>query len=228
MSEFEREVRYVVLKIKDALAYLSACQLDRLQEIGEAVAAGRAEAGKPPFNAVVVEQDWPEFDLVWQMIEARMKGQSYHLILPPLADRFSALKAERDGWERKARGFMDDVLALAESVAYWKADSGAAWDRCEERRKENEVLAAQVVAMRESLQKIYDRRPANTIPAKYEYAVEQIAQRMLVLDTTSAESILRERDAKVQDEMLDRFRGKHRDYANEIERELEEERRAGK
>ena len=28
--------------------------------------------GKPPFNAVVVEQDWPEFEMVWDAIEARM------------------------------------------------------------------------------------------------------------------------------------------------------------
>lgn len=71
-NEFKREPRYVVLKITDALAYLSACQLDRLQEIGEAIAAGRAADGKPIFNAVVVEQDWPEFEPTWSAIELRV------------------------------------------------------------------------------------------------------------------------------------------------------------
>lgn len=71
-NEFKREPRYMVLKIKDALAYLSACQLDRLQEIGEAIAAGRAADGKLPLNAVVVEQDWPEFDPTWAAIELRV------------------------------------------------------------------------------------------------------------------------------------------------------------
>ncbi len=69
--DFKREPRYVVFKIKDALAHLSACELDRLQEIGEKIAAGRAADGKPPFNAVVVEQDWPEFEPTWAAIEAR-------------------------------------------------------------------------------------------------------------------------------------------------------------
>ena len=95
-KEFKREPRYVVLKIKDVLAHLSACEIDRLQEFGEKCADGRNSEGKPPLNAVVVEQDWPEFDLVWQMIEARMTGQQYALLLPPIADRFSELERQRD------------------------------------------------------------------------------------------------------------------------------------
>lgn len=75
MSEFKREPRYVVFKISDLLACLSACELDRLQEIGEKVAANRAAEGKAPFDAVVVEQDWPEFEPTWAAIEARMTGR---------------------------------------------------------------------------------------------------------------------------------------------------------
>jgi hypothetical protein len=62
----------VVFKIKDIHAYLSTAQINALQTAGEDIAAGRATAGKPPFNAVVVEQDWPEFEMVWAAIEARM------------------------------------------------------------------------------------------------------------------------------------------------------------
>ena len=72
MSEFKRESRYVVFKIKDIHAYLSAAQIGALQTAGETIATGRAIVGKPPFNAVVVEQDWPEFEMVWDAIEARM------------------------------------------------------------------------------------------------------------------------------------------------------------
>lgn len=75
-DEFKREPRYIVLKIKDVLAHLSACQLDRLQEIGETVATGRSADGKPPLNVVVVEQDWPEFEQTWAAIEARMTGRA--------------------------------------------------------------------------------------------------------------------------------------------------------
>lgn len=71
-NEFKREHRYVVLKINDIAAYLNTAQIDTLQEIGEAIAAGRAAVGKPPFNAVVVERDWPEFEPTWAAIEARM------------------------------------------------------------------------------------------------------------------------------------------------------------
>lgn len=73
MSEqFKREWRYVVFKIKDIYAYLSDAQIDALQTAGETIAAGRAIAGKPQFSAVVVEQDWPEFEPTWDAIEARM------------------------------------------------------------------------------------------------------------------------------------------------------------
>jgi hypothetical protein len=82
-GEFKREVRYVVFKIKDIHAYLDSTQISDLNDIGEAIAEARAEAGKPPFNAVVVEQDWPEFDLVWAMIEARMTGSAIRTLKEP-------------------------------------------------------------------------------------------------------------------------------------------------
>lgn len=72
MSEFKREHRYLILKAKDALAYLSSEELNQLDKIGEKVAACRAAEGKSPFCAVVVEQDWPEFEPTWAAIEARM------------------------------------------------------------------------------------------------------------------------------------------------------------
>ena len=76
MSDFKREPRYVVFKIKDIHAYLSAAQIDALQTAGETIAVGRAISGKAPFNAVVVEQDWPEFEPTWEAIEARMTGNA--------------------------------------------------------------------------------------------------------------------------------------------------------
>lgn len=76
MSEFKREPRYLVLKIKDALAYLSSGELDQLNKIGEKIAAGRAAGGKAPFGAVVVEQDWPEFEPTWAAIETRMTANA--------------------------------------------------------------------------------------------------------------------------------------------------------
>lgn len=76
MSEFKREPRYLVFKIKDALAHLSSGELDQLNKIGEKIAAGRADEGEAPFNAVVVEQDWPEFEPTWAAIKARMPSNA--------------------------------------------------------------------------------------------------------------------------------------------------------
>lgn len=115
-KEFKREPRYVVFKIKDALDHLSACELDRLQEIGEKIAAGRSADDKPPFNAVVVEQDWPEFDVAWQMIQDRVEGR------PSEIARLTAELAE-------ARA--DTHRALNERDAYMAAGGS---DGCTHRR----------------------------------------------------------------------------------------------
>ena len=72
---FEREPRYLVIKVIDALAHLSSSEIYALNEMGEKITNGRSSAGKLPLVAVVVEQDWPEFELVWEMIKARVTGK---------------------------------------------------------------------------------------------------------------------------------------------------------
>ena len=74
-NEFKREPRYVVFKIKDIHAYLPPHLVEAIKAAGETIAVGRALEKRPPFNAVVVEQDWPEFEMVWAAIEARMGEQ---------------------------------------------------------------------------------------------------------------------------------------------------------
>jgi hypothetical protein len=56
----------------DIEKYLTQVEKDSLMCIGDEIECARADDGKPPFNAVVVEQDWPEFEMVWDAIEARM------------------------------------------------------------------------------------------------------------------------------------------------------------
>ncbi|MCP5233595.1 MAG: hypothetical protein H6948_16210 [Zoogloeaceae bacterium] len=75
-SDFKREPRYVVFKIKDIEKYLTQGEKDSLMCIGDEIACARADDGRPPFNAVVVEQDWPEFEMVWDTIEARMTANA--------------------------------------------------------------------------------------------------------------------------------------------------------
>jgi len=78
--KFEREQRYFVLKRSDVKLldlpgrndvtdYLSAL-------VGEMDKA-RGLNGKPPLSCVVVEADWPERELVWGLIEARMTDQDF-------------------------------------------------------------------------------------------------------------------------------------------------------
>ena len=69
----------MVFKIKDIAKYLTQWEKDSVMRIGEEIACARADDGKPPFNAVVVEQDWPEFETTWAAIEARMIGRTHPL-----------------------------------------------------------------------------------------------------------------------------------------------------
>lgn len=68
---FKRETRYVVLKMSDIDKYLSEESQSNLSVICSAVAAGRTVDGKPPLQAVVVEQDWQEYEPTWAAIKAR-------------------------------------------------------------------------------------------------------------------------------------------------------------
>lgn len=72
MNEIKKEPRYVVFDTTDIFDYLSDDQIAAIEQIGQRISKGRAEAGKPEFNAVVVERDWPEFDQTWAAIEARI------------------------------------------------------------------------------------------------------------------------------------------------------------
>ena len=115
---FEREPRYLVIKVNDALAHLSSSEIYALGEMGEKITNGRSSAGKLPLVTVVVEQDWPEFELVWEMIKARVTGKGNdarrvvaclnacagistenledNLPVKELADRYNAVLKQRD------------------------------------------------------------------------------------------------------------------------------------
>ncbi len=110
-AEFKREPRYVVFKINDIQKYLDDKYIADLDEIGATIATARRMEGKPPFNAVVVEQDWPEFEPTWAAIETRMTGQHTHPA--PLADRA--------GWKMVPVEPTDDMVDayLNTNTAYW-------------------------------------------------------------------------------------------------------------
>lgn len=75
MSDFIREIRYVVLKASDvSAAGLTNTEMDSLEAICRKVDQYRNDAGKPDLRTVVVEKDWPEYEPTWQAIESRMSS----------------------------------------------------------------------------------------------------------------------------------------------------------
>jgi hypothetical protein len=74
--DFKRETRYVVFKLKDIERYLPEHQAQLIKIVLGTISAGRAADGKAPFNAVVVEKDWPEFEPTWKAIEERMTANA--------------------------------------------------------------------------------------------------------------------------------------------------------
>ena len=64
MSEFQREDRYIVVKLK---------KLTHMQE--KHLRACLHSEDIQTIESVVVESDWPEYHLVWAMLEHRMAGK---------------------------------------------------------------------------------------------------------------------------------------------------------
>ena len=70
MSKFKRENRYVVLKTKD-IEMLSNEDRLGLDGLLHKINLVRVDRGKEVLQCVVVENDWPEHDLVWSLIKYR-------------------------------------------------------------------------------------------------------------------------------------------------------------
>lgn len=75
MSQFERERRYIVLKLKDVEAALTCEEIDLLGELQDKIDAARAASGKEALVAAVVESDWPEYEPTWLAIQARVEAK---------------------------------------------------------------------------------------------------------------------------------------------------------
>jgi hypothetical protein len=72
MTDFKRENRYVVLKGKDILKYLTQEEKENLHHITYKIQKNREAAGKPLLVCVVVERDWPEYEQAWELIKNRV------------------------------------------------------------------------------------------------------------------------------------------------------------
>ncbi|MGR1218551.1 hypothetical protein ACUYGA_16920 [Metapseudomonas otitidis] len=66
---FQRESRYIVVKLKDLAPGQEADIREHLTELSA-----------QPVDSLVIESDWPEYEPAWEMIQARMEGAT-----PPAA-----------------------------------------------------------------------------------------------------------------------------------------------
>ena len=99
MSEFHREDRYIVIKRTD---------MDKASGVSLRVFKGACRSlhdsmlinGAPARSFLVIEGDWPEYEPVWQMIEARMNGEPN--ALDAALAREAALREELERFKRDA------------------------------------------------------------------------------------------------------------------------------
>lgn len=89
----EREHRYYVAKKKDVEKYLSDEQQTTLHMLMTKINVGRLRDDKPVLQTVCVDSDWPEYEIVWKMIEARVDGKACPASVPegqkPVASVFA-------------------------------------------------------------------------------------------------------------------------------------------
>lgn len=71
-SDFVRELRYLVVKLKDANKYLTPTERDTLERLAAKCSLGRIDDGKRILECVCVESDWPEYGPTWAAIEQRV------------------------------------------------------------------------------------------------------------------------------------------------------------
>lgn len=74
-NKFKREDRYLIFKWKD-IQHLSPNDKERLMKVCHGIELVRRARQVGPVEAVVVEKDWPEYHLVWNMIEARVGAEN--------------------------------------------------------------------------------------------------------------------------------------------------------
>jgi 2-methylisocitrate lyase-like PEP mutase family enzyme len=65
---------FLVLKLEDVYGALSGKQLHMLKLIVDRINAYKDEQNKPDLRCVVVEEDWPEYEQIWTMLDERLNN----------------------------------------------------------------------------------------------------------------------------------------------------------
>jgi glutamate/tyrosine decarboxylase-like PLP-dependent enzyme len=72
----KRENRYLVFKYKDLTNCLDDDDWDFLNQLNKKVNEYRETKGKEILTCVIVENDWPEYSTVWNLIETRVNNEN--------------------------------------------------------------------------------------------------------------------------------------------------------
>ncbi|WP_111639940.1 hypothetical protein [Marinomonas shanghaiensis] len=72
---FKRENRYHALKASDVEAAFTSEERALLEKLLAKADRHREEQNKKPLTCLVIESDWPEYELAWKAIESRVNGK---------------------------------------------------------------------------------------------------------------------------------------------------------
>lgn len=134
----EREHRYWVAKVKDVEKYLSEEQQLSLDRHLTKIRIGRLNDGKADVKTVCVDSDWPEYETVWKMIEARVDGRASHASVPVTApDCRIADRGFR--WDAETRQHIPQLLIEFTPVPANAPNDSKGW-------KDRDKLAAMLAA----------------------------------------------------------------------------------
>lgn len=75
MREFQRELRYLVAKVRDVETALTDGEKQELAALLKKVEQYRTDSGKPPLECVVVESDWPNYEETWASVQQVWESQ---------------------------------------------------------------------------------------------------------------------------------------------------------
>lgn len=67
--------KYVIIKTKDIDKYLNDSECTELADILNKIYKCRVQDGKKSLQAVVIENDWPEYETVWKLVEERVDNE---------------------------------------------------------------------------------------------------------------------------------------------------------
>lgn len=129
MSDFKREERYIVVKLK----HLAGLQVAHLRNF-------LRENSVPTIDCVVVEHDWPEYEQVWRMIERRVTGLPNELVTLQV-------------WATELQG---ELLLVSEERDHAKRNSSAFEESMGDLQVKNGKLADELAALREELAQTKD------------------------------------------------------------------------